>query len=273
MSRRTRWPTSSTSTTGRSSRPWKRGCSVRDCRGEICVTPDRAAAAKDRSGEYDLGCGCGGGGSWLPRRRLLRVGLRAPDRRLRLRRECLVELLLRRLSGSVRDAPSAVAEGSPASEGGVPSGIPFSSTICPTSFMSTGWSPYISSSGVSCQSGIGTCVWNCSTGRLATATVMKSWKARAGAVPPCSPAIGLASSRPIQTPVVRPLEKPMNQPSLFDGGGAGLAGDGSPDLRCTAGVRKAQPTEEGRSSQRRPRARPARDLRPRRAGREYVRRP
>jgi hypothetical protein len=50
----------------------------------------------------------------------------------------------------------------------------------------------------------------------ATATRMKSWKARAGAVPPCRPAIGRASSRPIHTPVVRPLEKPMNQPSLFE---------------------------------------------------------
>ena len=45
---------------------------------------------------------------------------------------------------------------------------------------------------------------------------MKSAKARAGAVPPCSPAIGLASSRPIHTPVVSPLEKPTNQPSLFE---------------------------------------------------------
>ena len=45
---------------------------------------------------------------------------------------------------------------------------------------------------------------------------MKSWKARAGAVPPCRPAMGRASSRPIHTPVVSPLEKPMNQPSLLE---------------------------------------------------------
>src|SRR5437762_55890 len=45
---------------------------------------------------------------------------------------------------------------------------------------------------------------------------MKSWKARAGAVPPCSPPTVRASSRPIHTPVVSPLEKPMNQPSLFE---------------------------------------------------------
>ena len=45
---------------------------------------------------------------------------------------------------------------------------------------------------------------------------MKSWNARAGAVPPCRPATVRASSRPIHTPVVSPLEKPMNQPSLFE---------------------------------------------------------
>ena len=45
---------------------------------------------------------------------------------------------------------------------------------------------------------------------------MNSANARAGAVPPCRPATGLASSRPIHTPVVSPLEKPMNQPSLLD---------------------------------------------------------
>ena len=51
--------------------------------------------------------------------------------------------------------------------------MPFSSTIIgPMPFASTASSPYTSSSGVSCQSGNGTWVWNCSTGRLATATVM-----------------------------------------------------------------------------------------------------
>ena len=40
--------------------------------------------------------------------------------------------------------------------------------------------------------------------------------ARAGAAPPCRLRTGLASSRPIHTPVVIPLEKPRNQPSLFE---------------------------------------------------------
>ena len=44
---------------------------------------------------------------------------------------------------------------------------------------------------------------------------MNCAKARAGAVPPCSPATGRASSRPIQMPVVSPEEKPRNQPSLL----------------------------------------------------------
>ena len=38
--------------------------------------------------------------------------------------------------------------------------------------------------GSAANPGIGTCVSNCSTGRFAVATIMKSWKARAGAVPP-----------------------------------------------------------------------------------------
>ena len=45
---------------------------------------------------------------------------------------------------------------------------------------------------------------------------MNAAKARAGAVPPCRPGTALASSRPIHTPVVIPLEKPRNQPSLFE---------------------------------------------------------
>ena len=45
---------------------------------------------------------------------------------------------------------------------------------------------------------------------------MNAAHALAGAVPPCSPATGLASSRPIHTPVVSPLEKPRNQPSFSE---------------------------------------------------------
>ena len=40
-------------------------------------------------------------------------------------------------------------------------------------------------------------------------------RTRAGAVPPCNPPTARLSSRPIQTPVVMPLEKPRNQPSLL----------------------------------------------------------
>jgi hypothetical protein len=67
-----------------------------------------------------------------------------------------------------------------------------------------------------CQSGAAASVTKGSTGRVATARTMKSWKARAGARPPARPGRVRLSSRPIQTPVVIPLEKPMNQPSLFE---------------------------------------------------------
>ena len=77
----------------------------------------------------------------------------------------------------------------------VPIGLPSAST---SGSESTVFMPQASSSGSSCQSGIGTSVSNCSTGRLATATFMKSWKARAGAVPPCRPAtaLGIVAAHP-----------------------------------------------------------------------------
>src|SRR3546814_3392533 len=49
-----------------------------------------------------------------------------------------------------------------------------------------------------------------------TTLFRSSCQARAGAWPPERPPTRLASSRPIHTPVVSPLEKPRNQPSLFE---------------------------------------------------------
>ena len=43
---------------------------------------------------------------------------------------------------------------------------------------------------------------------------MKSRQISAGAVPPVIPRIGVLSSRPIQTTVVKPPVKPQNQASL-----------------------------------------------------------
>ena len=173
------------------------------------------------------GCGCGGRG----------CGWRGCGCCWLLRREGLVELLLRGLAGAVGPDHRLLLRGSPARSAAACRAACHSRRPAAASH----WRRpprrrNISSSGVSCQSGIGTWVSNCSTGRLATATVMKSWKARAGAVPPCSPATGRASSRPIHTPVVRPLEKPMNQPSLLERGGAGLARDRAADLRRAAGA-------------------------------------
>ena len=110
--------------------------------------------------------------------------------RLLLRREGLVELLLASARRCRRGGPSAAAADSPGRAAARRSAFRSRRPSAPSPFASIAVSPYISSSGVSCQSGIGTCVSNCSTGRLATATVMKSWKARAGAVPPCRPATG-----------------------------------------------------------------------------------
>ena len=77
---------------------------------------------------------------------------------------------------------------------------------------------------------------NGSTGRLATARTIKSWKARAGARPPARPGRARLSSRPIQTPVVSPLEKPMNQPSLFDVVVPVLPAVGPAELGAAAGA-------------------------------------
>ena len=135
-----------------------------------------------------------------------------------------------------RGGPSAAAGDSPARGGGMPSGMPFSSTIGCIALASTSVSPYTSSSGVSCQSGSGTWVSNCSTGRLATATVMKSWKARAGAVPPCRPGDrpGVVAAHPHAG---RQAARKADEPAiLVGGGGAGLARDRAADLRGAAGA-------------------------------------
>lgn len=53
-------------------------------------------------------------------------------------------------------------------------------------------------------------------GRPFTASTMYCANMRAGALPPCRPGTGLASSLPTQTPVVRPDENPRNHPSLLE---------------------------------------------------------
>jgi hypothetical protein len=79
-------------------------------------------------------------------------------------------------------------------------------------------------------------VSNFSTGRRATALRMNAAKARAGAVPPWRPGTARASSRPIHTPVVIPLEKPEEPAVLVRAGGARLAATGRPDLRRAPGA-------------------------------------
>ena len=104
-----------------------------------------------------------------------------------LRRERLVELLLRRLAGSVGPDHRLLLRIAVARAAACRSACHSRRPSAASRSRRPPCRRYISSSGVSCQSGIGTWVSNCSTGRLATATVMKSWKARAGAVPPWRP--------------------------------------------------------------------------------------
>ena len=95
-----------------------------------------------------------------------------------------------------------------------------------------------------CQSGIGTWVSNCSTGRLATAPIMKSWKARAGAVPPGRPGNGAIVVAAHPDAGGQPARKADEPAVLVGGGGAGLAGDRAADLRGAAGAGAGPPLEQ-----------------------------
>ena len=142
-----------------------RGAAVRPGpgRGEGEPTADRAAAAAGRPA----------GGDWLGRRLRLRLRLRLWRRRAG--GCCWAGRPGRAPAASARRyrraGPSAAAAGCPARCGrSADRHAVLVDHRLRRAFASIALSPNISSSGVSCQSGIGTWVSNCSTGRLATAT-------------------------------------------------------------------------------------------------------
>ena len=230
-SSRTRSRISSTSTTAPSSRRSRRGSTAR-------ASPKR----RRRYGASGRGCGGSGGGvdraaaggGWRLAAAAAAGGWRL---RLLLRREGLVELLLASARRCRRAGPSAAAADSPARGGGVPSGMPFSSTIGAMPLASIALVAVHLFLGRQLPVGhrhLGLELLDRAVGDGDAHEIVE--RARRARCRPAARRPARASSRPIHTPVVRPLEKPMNQPSLLERGGAGLAGDRAADLRRAAGA-------------------------------------